>query len=198
MRCASHTAEVAVEDEQLLITAGPAPLDRDLLLDVLDRPAGGEPQALWYAHDDRPRSDGMGEDQAAAIVPPGDLDDALAIPRVVTFLVDRSGSMKGAPMAAARRAVRESLRSLTAINRSNILAFDDRVEALADGPLPPTPEALAAAGRFLDGVDARGGARRPRPRCWWPWTGAPRRGARRCCAEPRPRPRATGCASWSS
>jgi Ca-activated chloride channel family protein len=57
-------------------------------------------------------------------------------PRDVVFVLDRSGSMAGWKMVAARRAVARMVDSLTPRDRFLVLAFDNLIET------PPVPEGL--------------------------------------------------------
>ncbi|MFO0629041.1 MAG: VWA domain-containing protein [Polyangiales bacterium] len=88
---------------------------------------------------------------------PAFADEGPSTPRTVLFLVDRSGSMEGRPMEAAKRAVRGSLRALGSKDRFNLIAFDDRLEALARSPRRFDDAALQAADAFVLALDARGG-----------------------------------------
>ena len=82
-------------------------------------------------------------------------------PRDVALVLDRSGSMSGWKMTAARRAAARIVDTLTAADRFTVLTFDDRVDA-ADG-LPSHVLADATdrhrfrAVRHLAAVEARGG-----------------------------------------
>jgi Ca-activated chloride channel family protein len=73
------------------------------------------------------------------------------------LVVDRSGSMGGAPIEQARASVRAALAALRPEDHFNVIAFDDKVDALYPASRPASPEALAAARRFVDRLDARGG-----------------------------------------
>ncbi|HJT35265.1 MAG TPA: VIT domain-containing protein [Pirellulales bacterium] len=96
---------------------------------------------------------------AVSIVPPSQLDRP-AKPRDLVFVLDRSGSMSGWKMVAARRAVGRLLDTLLEHDRFSVLAFDNAVEFS-----PETPRQLVAAGNrarwrtieWLSKVDARGG-----------------------------------------
>jgi Ca-activated chloride channel homolog len=82
-------------------------------------------------------------------------------PRDVALVLDRSGSMAGWKMVAARRAVARMVDSLCERDRFLLLAFDDTIES----PPRPDGQALRAgsdrnrfqAVEFLAGLDARGG-----------------------------------------
>src|SRR6185312_14125726 len=86
-----------------------------------------------------------------------------AKPRDVVFLLDRSGSMEGWKMVAARRALGRMIDTLTSRDKFCVIAFDDQVETI--------PGALAAASdrtRFraveaIAKIDARGGTELAEP-----------------------------------
>lgn len=76
----------------------------------------------------------------------------------VVVLLDRSGSMEGEKMVAARRAAAGIVDSLTPRDRVMVIAFDDRIDApLGSALLQATASQRRRATAFLDGVDARGG-----------------------------------------
>jgi Ca-activated chloride channel family protein len=97
-----------------------------------------------------------------------------ATPRDVVFLLDRSGSMSGWKMVAARRAAARLIDTLCPADRFAIVAFDDQVDVFS----PDAPEAYGASliklvlaidrNRFaavswLSKLDARGGTEMERP-----------------------------------
>lgn len=86
-------------------------------------------------------------------------------PRDVIFVLDRSGSMRGWKMVAARRAIAGMVDTLTGSDRFAVYAFDDRLETPAgDGSLVPagSPQRYAAV-QFLEKIDARGGTEMAQP-----------------------------------
>jgi Ca-activated chloride channel family protein len=91
------------------------------------------------------------------MVPPSSLAVSQK-PRDVVFVIDRSGSMQGWKMLAARRATARMIDTLTSRDRFQVIAFDTNVEEL------PEPQAVYATDRnrylaveMLSRVDARGG-----------------------------------------
>jgi Ca-activated chloride channel homolog len=81
-------------------------------------------------------------------------------PRDVVLLLDRSGSMQGWKMVAARRAAARIVDTLTKDDRFAVLTFDHSVEsppALPDGLVEATDRHRFRAVEHLATVDARGG-----------------------------------------
>ena len=76
------------------------------------------------------------------------------------MLLDRSGSMAGWKMVAARRALARMIESLTERDRFTVFAFDDALETppvCGDGLVPATDHNRFRAAEWLDAIDARGG-----------------------------------------
>ncbi|MFC3897441.1 VIT domain-containing protein [Lentzea rhizosphaerae] len=81
-------------------------------------------------------------------------------PRDVVLLLDRSGSMSGWKMVAARRAAARIVDTLTADDTFAVLTFDDRVERpveLGTGLVTATDRHRFRAVEHLAGIQARGG-----------------------------------------
>jgi Ca-activated chloride channel family protein len=104
---------------------------------------------------------------ALTLLPP--VGTGAVTPRDLVFVLDRSGSMGGWKMVAARRAVARMVDSLTERDRFALLAFDNLIET------PPevggTGSGLRAAGdharfqavEFLSRLEARGGTEMAAP-----------------------------------
>ncbi len=91
------------------------------------------------------------------VVPPTD-PSADAGPRDVVLLLDRSGSMAGWKMVAARRAAARIVDTLTERDRFAVLAFDSTIErAFSGGLTPATDRNRYRAVEHLSRVEARGG-----------------------------------------
>ena len=84
---------------------------------------------------------------ALTLLPPVGTGADAATPRDLVFVLDRSGSMAGWKMVAARRAVARMVDSLTERDRFGLLAFDNVIEA---------PPALGGSGGFKDSPPANG------------------------------------------
>jgi len=81
-------------------------------------------------------------------------------PRDVVLVLDRSGSMQGWKLAAARRAAARIVDTLTAADRFAVLSFDtvvERPDRLPDGLAAGTDQHRFRAVEHLAGVTARGG-----------------------------------------
>src|SRR5215217_1338781 len=94
---------------------------------------------------------------ALTLLPPAGAD--AVHPRDVVFVLDRSGSMAGWKMVAARRAVARMVDSLTPRDRFLVLAFDNLIEtppgAEGSGGLKPSPPEDRGTGLQAAGAHAR-------------------------------------------
>lgn len=139
---------------------GSARLDRDFILRWTIGDA--EIRSAAVATSD---ADGEGGTVIVTLVPPRSEEPAR--PRDVVFVLDRSGSMGGWKMVAARRAVARMVDTLGERDRFAVMAFDDRIEVPPSLPVA----SLAPAGdrnrfravEFLAAVDARGGTEMREP-----------------------------------
>jgi Ca-activated chloride channel family protein len=168
--CTLPATEVRDADGSLTVTVVPEQrLDRDFILRWNIMPDAVVSTTL-LVEPDATRPAGMGTGKPAdeapgdgtfslVIVPPAKDADVKQPPRDVVFMLDRSGSMGGWKIVAARRAVARMIDTLTADDRVAVMAFDDSVEHCGESP------ALAAATdrhrwnvlKWLSGIDARGG-----------------------------------------
>ncbi len=144
-------------------------LDRDFILRF--RLAGRDPenpiQSSFTVHPDS-ESGGQSGTFVLTLIPPSDDndDETARRPRDVVFVLDRSGSMSGWKIVAARRALGRMIDTLGARDRFAVLAFDNSVET------PPglSQELVAASDRnrftalgFLTKMEARGGTEMAAP-----------------------------------
>jgi len=93
------------------------------------------------------------------IVPPTQVADVKQPLRDVVFMLDRSGSMSGWKMVAARRAVARMVDTLTGEDRVTVMAFDNSVEHCGNAPhlAPATDRHRWSVLEWLGSVEARGG-----------------------------------------
>ncbi|MGH9278476.1 MAG: VWA domain-containing protein, partial [Acidimicrobiales bacterium] len=104
--------------------------------------------------------DGDGDGTFAVTVVPPAGEAGSRPPLDVAVVLDRSGSMAGWKMVAARRAAARIVDALTAADRFVVTAFDDRIERpdrLGADLVPATDHNRFAAVEFLSRLEARGG-----------------------------------------
>gem|GEM_PF-2849027 len=103
-----------------------------------------------------PDEKGEGGTFALTLVPPAASD---SVPRDVVFVLDRSGSMGGWKMVAARRAIGRMVDSLTDKDRFSVLAFDTSIEHFLGDDLliDATNRNRFRAVEWLAKIDSRGG-----------------------------------------
>lgn len=137
---------VRVEGGRVRFEPGERP-DRDVVLRIPLGCADAPDAALALVPDEA----GDGGTFELTVLPP-DLADP-AHPRDVVLLLDRSGSMSGWKIVAARRAAARIVDTLTDHDRFAVLAFDDEVDTPADlGPAlaPGSDRNRFRAGRRKD------------------------------------------------
>jgi Ca-activated chloride channel homolog len=117
--------------------------NRDLVLDV------------DFERADVQTSSGRGS--FAIVVPSARFGVAAPSARRIAILLDRSGSMQGAPIAQARKAIEACLGALGEQDSFSLFAFDNTVESMNSALVPATRENRDRARAFLEQVDARGG-----------------------------------------
>ncbi|MEV6981373.1 VIT domain-containing protein [Sphaerisporangium sp. NPDC051017] len=158
MRSSLHV--VTRDDDTVSLRPGER-LDRDFVL-RLEFDASG---ALALVPDratgdgERDTTDGDGTFTLTVLPPDDDGRDARR-PRDVVLLLDRSGSMAGWKMVAARRAAARIVDTLTSADRFAVLSFDSVVEhpdRLDAGLVPASDRNRYRAVEHLARLEARGG-----------------------------------------
>ena len=153
-----HAVTVTRRDAQVIEVQPGERLDRDF---ILRWRIGGAALASSLVCADDPG--GAAGTFALTIVPPSTRAVG-AKPRDAVFVIDRSGSMGGWKMVAARRAAARMIDTLTSRDRFCALAFDDRVDALPEpGLIDATDRHRFRAVEALARVDARGGTEIAQP-----------------------------------
>ncbi|MEM6971620.1 MAG: VIT domain-containing protein [Pseudomonadota bacterium] len=121
---------------------------------------GGDATALGaMAHAER---DGDGQPTGQGTVslmltPPEIGAEAQAAQRELVFVLDTSGSMHGAPMAASQRFMDTALAALRPDDAFRIVTFANTARHFSTSPLPATPANIAAARGHVAGLAAGGG-----------------------------------------
>ena len=155
---ASSLHAVAADDEGVLRIQPGERVNRDFIL-RLDYTGATDSLVLV------PDAGNDGEGTYQLVVMPPELrtpDGATASPRPkdLVLLLDRSGSMSGWKMVAARRAAARIIDTLTDADRFSVLLFDSVVEhpdALPEGLVAANDRNRFRAVEFLAGANARGG-----------------------------------------
>jgi Ca-activated chloride channel family protein len=163
VRCSLHAVRDEVRDGYRLIRIYPGErLNRDFILRF--RLGGPTIQSTLTLHPDTSRG---GEGTfALTVVPPATVTGGGSRPRDITFVLDRSGSMEGWKIVAARRALARMIDTLNDADRFCILAFDNTVETpprLPAGLVPATDRHRFRAVEYLAMVGARGGTEMAEP-----------------------------------
>ena len=91
------------------------------------------------------------------MIPPIDTADISRRSMEMVFVIDCSGSMDGRPLAQAKQAVATALGQLNPDDTFQIIRFSDDTSQFGREPVPATEENLAAARRYLRGLDSQGG-----------------------------------------
>jgi Ca-activated chloride channel family protein len=149
----SHALNVSrLDDNRLQVQlAQPAIPDHDLVLRY--RAALNSTKVNVYAH-----TTAEGAYFLCNILPPSlDASHPQPAPREFIFVLDRSGSMMGQPIAQARNALRACLRALNPEDTFRILLFDNEMEWFQPEPSTLTQAEMDAADRYLAQVEGRGG-----------------------------------------
>jgi len=149
----SSLHDVTVEGNHLRIRPGER-ANRDFVL----RLHYGEPESTSHSLTLTPDADGAEGTFRLTVLPP--TTAAPPRPRDVVLVLDRSGSMGGWKMVAARRAAARIVDTLTASDRFAVLTFDhtvDRPTGLPAGLAPATDRHRFRAVEHLARVEARGG-----------------------------------------
>ncbi|MEL7461322.1 MAG: VIT and VWA domain-containing protein [Pseudomonadota bacterium] len=149
---ATHPLDIVQGDAAL--TAGFAKgevLDnRDLVLHYgLE---GSDVQAAVLSH-----TDDRGGYLSVMIEPPVVPDDAQITPRELVFVLDTSGSMNGAPMAASKRFMTAALAGLRGGDYFRIIPFSNTAQEMSQTALPATAQNIRAADRYVRNLTAAGG-----------------------------------------
>ena len=105
------------------------------------------------------RESWAGDEYALLMVlpPQADADESARVSRETIIVVDTSGSMGGASIVQARRAVRYALSTLHPEDAFNIIEFDSSMTSLFSESMQATPHAISQAEVWVDQLQAGGG-----------------------------------------
>jgi len=155
----SHAIRAETQGEVLVVSladSAGAPLDRDVVVRwPVATPGPGLRLEVARPRDGHPMADSAFG--LLTIVPPAPAARVPAIPRDLIVLLDTSGSMSGEPFAQARAPVGAIIDSLTDQDQLEMLAFSNQPHRWRPRPVRATPDARAAAGAWLAGLEPGGG-----------------------------------------
>lgn len=123
---------------------------RDLAIDVQVKADPWQPAAVVH------RDAGQDGYLVLQMAAPEKVEAAEVSAKDVTLVIDRSGSMSGAPMEQACAAAELVLQRLRKSDRVNVIAFDHNVDPLFQKP-QPVESARTAALQFIRRIRAGGG-----------------------------------------
>jgi len=150
-----HAIQVEKRDDSrygVSLAVGPFPADRDL--ELVWRPmAGAVPRGSLF----RETRDGETHVLLTLFPPVGAQATGKRLPREAIFVIDTSGSMHGASMEQAKRALQLALKQLGAGDRFNVIEFNSTTSALFASPHEANAQNLSAAKQFVDRLHADGG-----------------------------------------
>ncbi|MEM8832640.1 MAG: VIT domain-containing protein, partial [Cyanobacteria bacterium P01_G01_bin.19] len=114
--------------------------------------AGADTQATVLS-----QSDAHGGHFATYLIPAVDYQSDRIVPKDVVFLMDTSGSQRGAAIAQSKELMRQFISGLNEDDTFNIIDFANSTQSLSRKPLANTRENRAKALAYVSQIDANGG-----------------------------------------
>ncbi|MGE4411540.1 MAG: marine proteobacterial sortase target protein [Sphingobium sp.] len=143
-------ANAGTDKKTITLAKGEVPADRDF--ELRWRSASADPTLSLF------RQNFAGQDYVmATLTPQTAVEAGNAPPREMIFVIDNSGSMGGESMEAAKQSLLYALGTLRPQDRFNVIRFDDTMTRLFDHAIAATPEQIALARTFTQGLEANGG-----------------------------------------
>jgi Ca-activated chloride channel family protein len=155
LKCVSHEISVrrlADGRQHVELATGATLPNKDFVLEVRQADSTQPKTALFLS----PAND-SGETQFLLAAFPPTVQPSARVPVEMLYMIDVSGSMEGTSIQQARGALLQALDRLQPGDRFGILAFSSGYHEFSSEPLPATAENLAAARRYVKGLQAGGG-----------------------------------------
>ncbi|MEK6802935.1 MAG: marine proteobacterial sortase target protein [Nitrospirota bacterium] len=137
---------------QISLREDAVPADRDFQLIWHPAPRT-EPMATVFTE----QKDGASYAMLMLVPPTQHNEKAARVPRDITFIIDRSGSMAGTSIEQAKGSLAAALSRLSTQDRFNIIQFNHTVRSLFPIPQPVTIKSMQQAIRYTEHVTADGG-----------------------------------------
>jgi Ca-activated chloride channel homolog len=150
-----HRVNVEKRDDnryEVSLAVGPFAADRDFEL-VWHPIAGAQPRGSLF----RETKDGETHLLLTIFPPVGAQASEKRLPREAVFVIDTSGSMHGASLDQATKALHLALKQLTREDRFNVIQFNSVTDTLFASPREASEKNLEAARKFVDKLRATGG-----------------------------------------
>lgn len=150
-----HPIDVEKRDDNryaVSLGVGPFPADRDFEL-VWHPIAGSVPRASLF----RETQDGDTHLLLTLFPPVGVQAGEKRLPREAIFVIDTSGSMHGASIDQAKKALLLALTQLAPGDRFNVIQFNSTTDTLFASPHEADKRNLEAARKYVDRLHANGG-----------------------------------------
>ena len=154
-RIASPSHEIATQTlgdgrSRITLKAQQTVPNRDFILHW--RPAGKPLQtAFWIGGTEKERT------FALLLLPPASEKVLPRQPREMIFVIDRSGSMSGQPMAKVQEAMRNCLNGLDGNDTFQVVEFSNSAASLGNDPVPATEANIKRAIDYVNKLDGSGG-----------------------------------------
>jgi Ca-activated chloride channel family protein len=84
-------------------------------------------------------------------------EKSFVAPKDLVIALDRSGSMSGQKIEQAKSSLNFVLRNLNAMDRFNVIVYNDTVDSLFEGLVPNDPASVEKALGMIDRINASGG-----------------------------------------
>ncbi len=148
----THAIAAEGEDAQRTVTLAPDRTidNRDFILDYRLGGDGVATSVLTHR-------DATGGYLSVMLEPPADVSPDQVTPREIVFVLDTSGSMGGAPIAASKAFMRQALAALTPNDYFRIIRFANNASEFTHAPVRATPGNVEQGRRYVDSLAASGG-----------------------------------------
>ncbi|HEX8764534.1 MAG TPA: VIT domain-containing protein, partial [Candidatus Acidoferrum sp.] len=138
--------------QHIELASGATIPNKDFVLEVRQAESPQPKTALFLAPEKE-----SGETYFLLTAFPPTVQPTKRVPVEMLYLIDISGSMSGTSIEQAREALLQALDRLTPSDRFGIVAFNDNYYEFASRPLTASPANVAAARRYVQGLEASGG-----------------------------------------